>query len=49
MVENLPEVESEARVEVPLEAVAQDARGVGEQDNASEATAKEVGGEQVKL
>ena len=49
MVEYLPEVESEAGVEVPVEAVAQQAGGVGKQDNAREANAQEVGGEQVQL
>lgn len=49
MVEYLPEVESEAGVEVPLEAVAKEAGGVGEQDDAREAGAQEVGGEQVQL
>ena len=49
MVEYLPEVESEAGVEVPVEAVAEQAGGVGEQDDAREASAQEVGAEQVQL
>ena len=49
MVEHLPEVESEAGVEVPVEAVAEQAGGVGEQDDARKAGAQEVGGEQVQL
>ena len=49
MVEYLSEVESEAGVEVTLEAVAQQAGRVGEQDDAREAGAQEVGGEQVQL
>jgi hypothetical protein len=47
VVEDPGEVESEARVEVPLQAGAQEAAGVGEKDDAREGAAQELGAEQV--
>ena len=47
VVEDPGEVKSEARVEVPLQADAQEAAGVGEEDDAREGAAQEVGAEQV--
>lgn len=47
VVEDPGEVESEARVEVPLQAGAQEAAGVGEEDDAREGAPQEVGAEQV--
>jgi hypothetical protein len=47
VVEDPREVESEARVEVPLQAGAQEVAGVGEEDDAREGAPQEVGAEQV--
>ena len=49
VVEDPREVESEACVEVPLQARAQEAAGVGEEDDAREGAPQEVGAEQVQL